>query len=72
MIVGVTPSGHVGYIYIRGEYILGASRLEAASARPRGAPGYLGENALGSASRVELYEHRGGRRLQSAAWRRRS
>ena len=48
----------VGYIYIRGEYVLGARRLEAAirEARERG---YLGDNLFGSGVNVQLHVHRG-------------
>jgi NADH-quinone oxidoreductase subunit F len=48
----------VGYIYLRGEYILGAQRLEHAIREARSA-GILGENAMGTGRKLELYVHRG-------------
>jgi NADH-quinone oxidoreductase subunit F len=51
-------SATVGYIYIRGEYILAAERLEAAINEARAA-GLLGENACGSGKKLEIYVHRG-------------
>ena len=48
----------VGYIYIRGEYVLAAERLEDAIAEARRA-GLLGENAMGSGKTLEVYVHRG-------------
>jgi NADH-quinone oxidoreductase subunit F len=48
----------VGYIYIRGEYVLAAERLEEAIAEARRA-GILGGNAMGSGKTLEVYVHRG-------------
>ncbi len=49
---------HTAYVYIRGELVLGAQRLEAAIAEAR-ARGYVGENILGSGFSLEVYVHRG-------------
>jgi NADH-quinone oxidoreductase subunit F len=46
------------FIYIRGEYELQASILEAAVEEAR-AKGYIGENVLGSGHDVDLWVHRG-------------
>ena len=46
------------YIYIRGEMVLGAARLEEAIAEAYGR-GYLGENILGSGLQHDIYVHRG-------------
>ncbi|MEX5215281.1 MAG: NADH-quinone oxidoreductase subunit NuoF [Nitrospiraceae bacterium] len=46
------------YIYIRGEFALGASILERAIAAARAA-GYLGKNIWGSGITIEIYVHRG-------------
>jgi NADH-quinone oxidoreductase subunit F len=48
----------VGYIYIRGEYVLAAERLEDAIAEAHRA-GLLGKNAMGSGKTLEVYVHRG-------------
>ena len=48
----------IGFIYIRGEYVLGAERLENAIREARAA-GLLGENALGSGRAIDLHVHRG-------------
>jgi NADH-quinone oxidoreductase subunit F len=47
-----------GYIYIRGEFVLGAKILEAALAEARAA-GYVGKNILGTGVNVDLWVHRG-------------
>jgi NADH-quinone oxidoreductase subunit F len=47
-----------GYIYIRGEFVLGAKILERALAEARAA-GYLGRNILGSGVNIEVWVHRG-------------
>jgi NADH-quinone oxidoreductase subunit F len=47
-----------GYIYIRGEFVLGARILEQALAEARAA-GYVGRNILGSGVTIELWVHRG-------------
>jgi NADH-quinone oxidoreductase subunit F len=49
---------HTAYIYIRGEFALGARRLEAAVAEAR-AKGYLGLNVLGTGYDLEVHVHRG-------------
>ena len=46
------------YIYIRGEFYLGARVLEAALEEAR-REGYLGENILGSGYSLDLWVHRG-------------
>ena len=46
------------YIYIRGEFALGAKILERALAEARTA-GYVGKNILGSGVTVEIWVHRG-------------
>ena len=48
----------VSYIYIRGEFILGAKILEKALAEAYKA-GYLGMNILGSGFDLDVYVHRG-------------
>jgi NADH-quinone oxidoreductase subunit F len=47
-----------GYIFLRGEYVLAAERLNAALAQAAAA-GYLGENILGSGFNFELHVHTG-------------
>ncbi len=51
-------STHVAYIYIRGEFVLGAKILENALAEAYRA-GYLGPNILGSGFALDIYMHRG-------------
>jgi NADH-quinone oxidoreductase subunit F len=46
------------YIYIRGEFVLGAKILERAIAEARAAR-YVGRNILGSGVNVEIWVHRG-------------
>ncbi|MBI5287212.1 MAG: NADH-quinone oxidoreductase subunit NuoF [Deltaproteobacteria bacterium] len=46
------------YIYIRGEFSLGARRLETAIEEAYGR-GYLGKNILGSGFSLDIYVHRG-------------
>jgi NADH-quinone oxidoreductase subunit F len=46
------------YIYIRGEFVLGAKILERALAEARAA-GYIGANILGSGVTIEIWVHRG-------------
>ena len=46
------------YIYIRGEFVLGAKILERAIAEARAA-GYVGKNILGSNSTIDVWVHRG-------------
>jgi NADH-quinone oxidoreductase subunit F len=47
-----------GYIFLRGEYIVAAERLNNALAQARAA-GYLGENILGSGWSFDLFVHTG-------------
>jgi NADH-quinone oxidoreductase subunit F len=46
------------YIYIRGEFVLGARILEQALAEARAA-GYVGRNILGSGVAIDVWVHRG-------------
>jgi NADH-quinone oxidoreductase subunit F len=47
-----------GYIFLRGEYVLAAKRLNDALAEAR-AKGYIGKNVLGSSWSFELFVHTG-------------
>src|SRR6202008_4007398 len=47
-----------GYIFLRGEYILAAERLNKALAEAKAA-GYVGKNILGSGWDFELFVHTG-------------
>jgi NADH-quinone oxidoreductase subunit F len=47
-----------GYIYIRGEFVLGAQILEKACAEARAA-GLIGKNILGTGVNVDIWVHRG-------------
>ena len=47
-----------GYVFLRGEYVLAAERLERAIAEARAA-GYLGANVLGSPWSFDLFVHSG-------------
>jgi NADH-quinone oxidoreductase subunit F len=59
MIIGGYAIGaHVGFIYIRGEYVREAEYLETAIAEAYKA-GLLGKNILGSGFNFDLYVHRG-------------
>jgi len=49
---------HTAYIYIRGEFILGAKILEKALGEAYQA-GFLGKNILGSGFDLDIYVHRG-------------
>jgi NADH-quinone oxidoreductase subunit F len=49
---------HTCYIYIRGEFVEPARRVDAAIAEAR-KKGYLGQNILGSGFDLEIYVHRG-------------
>ena len=49
---------HTAYIYIRGEFALGAERFEAAIAEARQA-GFLGKNVLGTGFDLDVWVHRG-------------
>ncbi len=58
LLAGFAMGAHVAYIYIRGEFINEAKRLESAieAAHKRG---YLGKNACGSGWDFNIYVHRG-------------
>ncbi|MGB0935173.1 MAG: NADH-quinone oxidoreductase subunit NuoF [Alphaproteobacteria bacterium] len=58
LLAGFAINAHVGYIYIRGEYVFEAHRLEDAIAEAYEA-GLLGKNAAGSGWDFDLYVHRG-------------
>ena len=58
LIAGFAMGAHAGYIYIRGEFVAEARRLEAAIAEAREA-GLIGKNAAGSGWDFELHVHRG-------------
>lgn len=58
IIAGYAMRATVGYIYIRGEYVLAAERMWAAIKEARAA-GLLGKNILGSGFDFNLYVHRG-------------
>src|SRR5271170_2311702 len=49
---------HLAYIYIRGEFTLGAKILEKAIAEAK-AKNYLGKNICGTGYDLEIYIHRG-------------
>ena len=49
---------HVCYIYIRGEFVFGAKRLEEQIAEAY-AKGYLGKNIFGTGYDLDVYVHRG-------------
>ncbi len=59
MIIGAHAIGaHVGFIYIRGEYVNEAKMLEKAIAEAYD-EGYLGDNVMKSGFKFDLYVHRG-------------
>lgn len=58
IIAGYAMRATVGYIYIRGEYVLAAERMWAAIKEARAA-GLLGKNILGSGFDFNLQVHRG-------------
>lgn len=58
MITSYAIGASVGYIYIRGEFVFGAKRLEAAIDEAY-AKGYLGKNIFGSNFSLDIYIHRG-------------
>ena len=58
LIAGFAMRASLGYIYIRGEYVLAAERLWAAIAEAW-AEGLLGKNILGSGFDFDLHVHRG-------------
>jgi len=49
---------HLAYLYIRGEFPLGAKLLEQAIAEAK-SKGFLGKNILGTGFDLEIYVHRG-------------
>ena len=49
---------HLAYIYIRGEFVLGAQILETAIAEAK-AKGFLGKTVGGKSYELEIYVHRG-------------
>src|SRR5690606_26619217 len=57
-IAGYAIGSHVGYIYIRGEYVREAKLLNAAIDEAYAA-GYLGKNILGTGFDFEITVHRG-------------
>jgi len=58
IIGGYAIAASAGYIFLRGEYVLAAERLNQALAEARAA-GYVGKNVLGSGWDFELYVHTG-------------
>ena len=58
LLAGFAMGAHVAYIYIRGEFINEAKKLESAieAAQQRG---FLGKNACGSGWDFDIYVHRG-------------
>ncbi len=58
LIAGYAIKSHTAYIYIRGEFVLGAKRLEEAIAEAY-AKGFLGKNIFGTGYDLDVYVHRG-------------
>lgn len=58
LIAGFAMGAHTAYIYIRGEYYLESTRLEAAIEQAR-ADGLLGDDACGSGWAFDVHVHRG-------------
>jgi len=58
LIAGFAMRAHTAYIYIRGEFVLEAQRLEQAIDEAYKA-GFLGRNACGSGWSMDVYVHRG-------------
>ena len=58
IVAGYAIQATRAYIFLRGEYILAAERLNAAIKQAKAA-GYLGENILGSGWSMDLYVHTG-------------
>ncbi len=58
LIAGFAMRASVGYIYVRGEYVEGAARVQAAIDEAMAA-GLLGDDVLGSGFAFRLYLHRG-------------
>ena len=57
-IAGITTGAEQGFVYVRGEYPLGASRLEHAVGEAR-AKGFLGSDVMGSGLAFDLEIRRG-------------
>jgi len=58
LIASYAIKSHTAYIYIRGEFVLGARRLEEAIAEAY-AKGFLGKNIFGTGYDLDVYVHRG-------------
>jgi NADH-quinone oxidoreductase subunit F len=58
LIAAYAIKAHTAYIYIRGEFVLGAKRLEEAIAEAY-AKGLLGTNIFGTGYNLNVYVHRG-------------
>ncbi|WP_085900292.1 NADH-quinone oxidoreductase subunit NuoF [Kiloniella majae] len=58
LIAGFAMGAHTAYIYIRGEYYLESTRLEAAIEQAR-TDGLLGDDACGSGWAFDVHVHRG-------------
>jgi len=58
LVAGFAMGANTCYIYVRGEYVLEAKRLEAAIAEAREA-GLIGKDACGSGWAYEIHVHRG-------------
>ena len=58
IVSGYAIQANRGYVFLRGEYVLAAERLERAIAEAKAA-GYLGANVLGSPWSFELFVHTG-------------
>lgn len=58
LIAGFAMRAHAAYIYIRGEFVLEANRLQQAIDEAYAA-GYLGPNACGTGWHMDVYVHRG-------------
>ena len=58
LIAGFAVGAHVGYIYIRGEFVREAQNLQAAIDEATAA-GLIGKDACGSGFAFDLYVHRG-------------
>ncbi|WP_281301127.1 MULTISPECIES: NADH-quinone oxidoreductase subunit NuoF [unclassified Iodidimonas] len=58
LLAGYAMRARAAYIYIRGEYVLEAERLEQAVAQAY-EKGFLGSNACGSGYAYDVYVHRG-------------
>ncbi len=58
IVAGYAIQASMGYIFLRGEYVLSAERLNQAIAEARAA-GYLGRNILGTSWDYELHVHTG-------------